>query len=76
VHRRQKEAPPPSADQIENLNYRFRVLREALPRAMAELIADVRAPWQRETDDLRRELDIIHRELNLVHRALANLGTP
>jgi hypothetical protein len=71
--RRQREAPPPSADAIESLSYQFQVLREAVPEAMGKMLADLRTECQRETDRLRRELDVSHRELDLVHRALVNL---
>ena len=71
--RRQEEAPPPLADAIENLSCRFEVLREAVPQAIAKMLADLRTEWRRENDGLRRELDVIHRELDLVRRALADL---
>jgi hypothetical protein len=61
---------------MESLNRRFDVLREAVPQAMGELVADLRSEWRRENDLLRRELDVTHRELYSLRRTVADLRAP
>jgi len=76
--RRQKEVPPPSADAIESLSYRFEVLREAVPETMGEIVGEVQAECRhrfdamdREDKLLRREIDLLHRELAMVRKGIA-----
>jgi hypothetical protein len=43
---RRKEVAPLSGGAMEDLSYRFEVLREAVPLAMGQMNADLRVEWQ------------------------------
>jgi hypothetical protein len=64
----QNGAMPPTCDGIDDLRHRIEVLREAVPEAMGQLVADLRTELQREDDLLRRELDVMRREIDLARR--------
>jgi hypothetical protein len=71
--RRQEEVPPPPADAIESLSYRFEVLREAVGEAMGEMVGELQAEYRRRFEAMEREDKLLRREIDLLQRELAML---